>query len=229
MDYTRTANAPLVLSASTQSQVYGYFALAMALTVAGVWVGIMFAETLFSTGLMMILLLAELGLIFTSSLWVRVRPLNVILFALFPFLSGLTITPYLASIIVQYANGFSIILNATIATTLMTAAMAVFARTTSLNLSSMSRFVLVGLLGMIVLGLLQLFIPALRGTNIELLVSGLGIGLFSFIIAFDLQRIQSMGQLGAEPLLLALSLYLDVYNLFLYVLRFMVAISGRRR
>ncbi len=37
------------------------------------------------------------------------------------------------------------------------------------------------------------------------------------------------GSLGANPFLLALSLYLDIFNLFLSVLRFMSVLSGERR
>ena len=43
-------------------------------------------------------------------------------------------------------------------------------------------------------------------------------------MAYDIQRIQHLSRLGASPFLMALSLYLDIYNLFLYVLRFMLAI-----
>ena len=43
------------------------------------------------------------------------------------------------------------------------------------------------------------------------------------------QRIESQGRMGANPFMLALSLYLDIFNLFLFILRFMTALSGNRR
>ena len=74
-----------------------------------------------------------------------------------------------------------------------------------------------------------MFIPALRTTQFELILSGLGITVFAVFTAFDLQRIQRLGKMGVNPFMLALSLYLDIFNLFLYVLRFMLVLSGDRR
>ena len=93
----------------------------------------------------------------------------------------------------------------------------------------MSQALLFGLIGLLILGILQLFVPALRSTQFELILSGGGVLLFASFLAFDLQRIWQLGRAGANPFQLALSLYLDIFNLFLYVVRFMLAISGNRR
>ena len=86
-----------------------------------------------------------------------------------------------------------------------------------------------GLIGLIVIALLQLFVPSLRTGGMEIVISGIGVVLFAAFTAYDVQRVQALGRLGANPFLLALSLYLDIFNLFLYVLRFMLALSGDRR
>jgi FtsH-binding integral membrane protein len=91
------------------------------------------------------------------------------------------------------------------------------------------RLLFFALIGLVVLGLLQLFVPALQTQSGELIISGLGIAVFAVFLAFDLQRVQAMGRLGANPFLMALSLYLDIFNVFLYILRFMTALSGNRR
>jgi FtsH-binding integral membrane protein len=132
-------------------------------------------------------------------------------------------------VLTGYANGASILLNALAATACIAGAAAVFARTTSWNLSVLSRALFFSLLGLIFLGLLQLFVPTLRTGAFELMLSGAGVLIFGVFMAYDLQRIQAMGRMGASPFLLALSLYLDIYNLFLYVVRFMVALSGQER
>jgi FtsH-binding integral membrane protein len=224
-----TRSAPLVLSKSTESQVYSLFAVAMALTVAGTWLGVQFAPTLLVGGYQILFLIAELALIFTSGFWINRSPLNLVLFGLFPLLSGLTFAPYALHLLTGYANGGAILLNATAATTFMALAAAVAARTTNLNTSSWGMPLVLGLVGLLVLSLLQVFIPAFRTTQFDLLLSGAGIVLFSLFLTYDLQRIQQMGRMGANPLSLALSLYLDIFNLFLYVLRFMTALSGDRR
>lgn len=220
---------PVALSHSAEAQVYSLFALAMALTVAGVWIGIWSAPVLLSSGAVFALVIVELGIIFTSRLWVEKYPLNYLLFGLFPAISGITVAPLLMAVLIGYANGGSILLNALLSTAFMAGAAAVFARTTSWNLGVMGRALFFALLGLIALALLQIFIPALRGTQMELIVSGGGIVVFGLFTAYDIQRVQHLARAGASPFLLALSLYLDIFNLFLYILRFMIALSGERR
>lgn len=222
-------SGPIALDHSTESKVYGLFALAMALTLAGVWVGIQYAAVLLTTGLSIVFVIAELGIILTSRLWMRVSPWNLILFAAFPLLSGITITPYLLSVLTGYANGGSILVNALLATVCMTLAIAVFARSTSINLSVFSRGVFMGLIGLLVLSVLQIFVPAFRTTGFELMLSGGGVVIFAIFTAIDLQRVAEQSRSGANPFLMALSLYLDIFNLFLFILRFMLVIAGDRR
>jgi len=227
--YSPVQSRPLTLSQSIESQVYGLFALAIGMTVLGVFFGLQYATVLMGTGLHLFFLIAELGLIFTSRLWMDKSPLNYVLFCLFPLLSGFTVTPYILYVLTGYANGGSILLNALSATGFMAAAAAVFARTTSWNLGAMGKALFFALIGLIVVGLLQFFVPSLRTTQFELVLSGIGVIVFSLFTAYDLQRIAKLGRMGAHPMLLALSLYLDIFNLFLYLLRFMVALSGNRR
>jgi FtsH-binding integral membrane protein len=226
--FSTSSSQPLAISASTESQVYLLFSLAIALTVIGV-IGGMAALPMLSSGLLMICLFAELGIIFTAGLWTHVKPVNYLLFALFPLLSGFTFTPYIINILGNYANGAEILLNALISTTLMGCACAVFARTTGRNLSWMGQALFFGLLGLLFFSLIQIFFPALRTTGIEMVVSGFGILLFAGFTAYDIQRIQHLGKVGMNPFMMAISLYLDIFNLFLYILRFMLMISGQRR
>lgn len=224
-----SASRPLTLTASVEAQVYLLFALAMGLTVVGVWAGMSAAPVLLSTGMHFFFLMMELGIIFTSALWMQKAPLNYFLFGLFPLLSGITVTPYLIYILVGYANGGAILTNALASTLFMALAAAVFARTTTWNLSVMGRGLFFALLGLVFLGVLQIFIPALRSTQMELMLSGAGVVTFALFTAYDLQKIQAMGRMGASPFLLAMSLYLDIFNLFLSIVRFMLAMSGDRR
>ena len=228
MNYSPPISPAISLAKSTESQVYGLFAIAMGLTVGGVMIGTQFVETLLSTGVYIVLAIAQLALIFTSRWWVEKEPLNYLLFGLFPLFSGFTITPLILMVLTGYANGSTILLNALSATAFMTAAAAIFARTTSWNLGVMSRALFIGLIGLIVLGLLQMFIPALRTTQMELIISGAGIVIFAGFTAYDLQRISQLASKGYNPIMLALSLYLDIFNLFIYILRFMLQFSDRR-
>ena len=224
-----SASRPLQIAASIEAQVYLLFALAMGLTGLGVLAGMQMASVLLSTGMHIVFLMMELGIIFTSRLWMRLTPLNYLLFGLFPLFSGITVTPYLMYVLAGYANGGVILSNALASTLFMGLAAAVFARTTTWNLSVMGRALFFALLGLVFLGVLQIFIPAMRSTQMELILSGVGVVVFALFTAHDLQRIQAMGRMGASPFLLALSLYLDIFNLFLSIVRFMLAMSGNRR
>ncbi len=226
---TRTYAAPITLSASVQSQVYTAFALAMFLTAVGAYAGMLFAPVLFGSGVFFFLMIAELLLVFTAQLWIAKAPLNYALFALFPLLSGITLAPLLIVAIGAYANGGMIVLDAAIATAAIAGCAAVLARTTRMNLSSFSGIFLLALLGIIVLSLVQLFVPALRTGTMEIVISGALIAIMAGFTAIDIQRINRNAALGGQPLLLALSLYLDMFNLFVAVLRFMLAIAGDRR
>ena len=220
---------PVTLTASTEAQVYALFALAMGLTVFGVFLGIAGAPVLLRSGMHIPLLIAELAIVFTATWWIEKTPLNYLLFAFFPLLSGITVTPYLMAILAGYANGGAILLNALVATSFMSAAAAVFGRRVAGNLQHLSGVLFLGVIGLLVMGILQIFFPLLRTGMFELVISGGGILVFAIFLAVDLQRVAAQSRIGANPILLALSLYLDIFNLFLYVLRFMVALSGERR
>lgn len=219
----------MILEQSEEATVYALFALAMVVTLIGTFLGIRFAASLFSTGLILFLVIAEFAILLTSRWWMNQSPLNVVLFCAFPLISGITVAPIILSVIQDYANGSSILINALASTAFMAAAAAVFARTTRWNLGIMGKALFFSVFGLAFLGILQLFIPTLQGGAFELMLSGAGIVVMALFTAFDVQRIQTLGRSGANPFLLALSLYLDIFNLFLYVLRFMLAISGNRR
>jgi len=220
---------PIEISASTEGQTYALFALAMGLTVIGVFIGIQYATAIYGAGLHFILLFAQLGLVFTARFWVEKTPLNYLLFGLFPVFSGIAITPFISAVIIGYSNGPTILINALAATGFMAAAAAVFARTTSWNLGVMGKGLFFALLGLIAMAILQIFVPSLRTPQFEMLISGGGVVIFALFTAYDMQRIQKLGQAGANPFMLALSLYLDIFNLFLYLLRFMLVLYGDRR
>lgn len=222
----RAYGAPL--TASTKSQSYALLALAMALTLAGVFIGTQFAGLLLSSGLHLLFAIVELGLIFTAQMWAKNYPLNYLLFGLFPFLSGITLTPYLLVIASGYVNGVEILWNAVGATVCMSIAAVMLSRIAP-NLSAWANALFYALIGLLIVSIFQIFIPGLQTQGAELFISGGATILFGIFLAFDIQRLERGAALGADPFLLALSLYLDIYNLFLSVLRFMTALSGDRR
>ncbi|MDD5055768.1 MAG: Bax inhibitor-1 family protein [Candidatus Peribacteraceae bacterium] len=224
-----TGTAASALTGSRRFSVYALFAVAMALTLVGIGAGVTFAQPIIDSGWALLLILFQFALVLTARMWSRTSPLNYFMFGLFPLFSGLTITPFLISVLTGYANGGTILLNAAIATVLLSGSAAVLARMGIDSLGSIGGILFNAVIGLVILGILQLIFPSLRGGPFEVIVSGAGILTFSLFLAYDLRRLGQMHAAGESPVLLALSLYLDAFNLFLSVVRFMVAIGGRRR
>lgn len=106
------------------------------------------------------------------------------------------------------------------------AAMAFYGATTKKDLSGLGSLCFMGLIGLVIAQLVNMF---LHNTGFDMILSYLGVLIFVGLTAYDMQKIKQIGQSsGYHPnmaIMGALRLYLDFINLFLYILRIM----GRRR
>jgi len=203
-------------------KVMMFFALALVMSIAGIYVMLnyVFATASFSTGMFYGLFIVELGIILTARLWSQKRVINKIMFALFAFISGMTAAPIIAMAAAE--AGIMIVVRALAATVLTFAAAAIFGWTTKVNLIGMRGFLMISLIGMIITGVIGLFIP--WGSTMELIYSWFGVVLFAGYTMYDIQKLKKYPEnMYIEA---ALSLYLDIFNLFLYILR---AIMASRR
>lgn len=201
-------------------KVMAFFSLAIFMSVAGTFVAMKYLMFYFvsAPAMMPILFILELAIIFTARIWKKHSPLNKIMFATFAFITGITIAPIIA-VIAESPSGLTILIRALLATALMFSAAAVFGYTTKVNLVGMRGFLLLSLIGMIVVGILGIFIP--WGSAGEMMYSGFGVVLFSGFTMYDFQRLKRYPEnMYIEA---ALDLYLDIFNLFLYILRFINA------
>ena len=107
------------------------------------------------------------------------------------------------------------------------AAMSVYGTVTRRDLTQMGSFLTMGLIGLIIAMLVNLF---LQSTMLEFVISAIGVLIFTGLTAYDTQRIRAFGEnapLGDTvavrrgALLGALTLYLDFINLVLMLLRLM--------
>jgi FtsH-binding integral membrane protein len=108
-------------------------------------------------------------------------------------------------------------------------ALSLFGYTTRRDLSGLGTFLFMGLIGVIIASLVNLF---LRSTGLDWLISVVGVGVFSGLTAYDTQRIKAMyngtddeTSAGRKSVIAALSLYLNFINLFMMLLRLF---GGRR-
>jgi FtsH-binding integral membrane protein len=101
--------------------------------------------------------------------------------------------------------------------------LSLYGYTTSRNLSAMGSFLMMGLIGLIIAMLVNIF---LASPAIDFAISIIGVLVFAGLTAWDTQKIKEMYYVGDDgsvagrkAIMGALSLYLDFINLFLFLLR----------
>jgi FtsH-binding integral membrane protein len=176
----------------------------------------------------LVLMIAEIGLVIGISRGInRLAPTTaMLLFFTYAALNGITFSV----LFVVYTLGS--VTHTFIATAGLFGVMSVIGYTTKMDLSKMGSFLFMGLIGLIIAMLINLF---WTNTVLGWIVTFAGILLFLGLTFYDTQRIKRMTvaalQQGDEDIqarmgiLGALALYLDFINLFLFVLR----LGGRRR
>jgi uncharacterized protein len=105
------------------------------------------------------------------------------------------------------------------------AALSLWGYTTKKDLSGMGTFLIMGLVGLIVAMIGNIF---LRSGALALAINAIGVLIFAGLTAYDTQRIKSMydyvagtDMIGKTAIMGALSLYLDFVNMFQFLLSFM--------
>jgi FtsH-binding integral membrane protein len=217
MELSHTQSGAGKLRATFFGRVIMLFGLALGASAVGSYVGFNFGLDLMigRPGIMLLAFVIELVLIFTSHWWKQVRPLNYILFSFFTFITGFTLAPLLYLLIAQ-GNG-ELIYRALAATMLTFAAAGLIAWKTDINMFRLQGLLFFGLVGMIIVGLIGIFFPF--SSSMEGIYSFFGIMLFTGFIMFDIQRLRFNAVQNEMDI--ALQLYLDIFNLFLFILRFL--------
>ena len=180
-----------------------------------------FGQAVFQSPLMWVLVLAPLGLVFAISFGInRMQPATALmLFFVYAGLLGLS----LASIFLIY-TGTSITRVFFISAATF-GALSLWGYTTKRDLSGVGSFMFMGLIGIIIASLVNIF---LRSSGLDWAISVIGVVVFAGLTGWDTQRIKEMydpmddGTIGGRKAVMgALSLYLDFINLFLMLLRLM--------
>ena len=168
------------------------------------------------------LIIGELALVFYLS--ARINKIQAstatLLFVLYSALNGITIS----FIFLVYTS--SSITSTFFICALTFATCSIYGMVTKRDLTSMGGFMAMGLIGIIIASVVNLF---LRSTGMSLIISYIGVIVFVGLTAYDTQRLKTMalsqpaGLDGAVvrkgAIMGALTLYLDFINLFLMLLR----------
>ena len=168
-----------------------------------------------------IITLSPLGIVFAMSFGMnRMRTSTLqILFWAFAALMGLSMsTLFLAYTGVSIAQTF-------FATAAAYVGLSLWGYTTKRDLSGMGTFLIMGVVGILVAMLINMF---LQSSAMALAISAIGVLLFAGLTAYDTQRIKSMyfyvqgtEMAGKTVIMGALQLYLDFINMFQFLLAFM--------
>jgi len=171
------------------------------------------------------LIIAELIVVFwLSSSILRLSVGTAIFgFLLYSVLNGLT----LSAIFMIYTQ--SSIVMAFLITAAMFLIMSLIGFTTKTNLLSFGGYLMTGLIGLIIVSVVNIF---LKSTTLYWIISAAGVLIFTIMIAYSTQKLKIMANIASLEqnsakfaILAALELYLNFINLLLYVLRFL----GKRR
>lgn len=206
-------------------QVYQWMTAGLALTTVvayGVATSPAIRDLILGNSLVLIgLIVAQFALVIALSAAVQKMSAGTAtgLFLLYSALTG----AMLSSIFVVYP--IASIANAFLVTTGTFLAMSVYGAVTKRDLTAMGSFLFMGLIGLIIAMLVNLF---LKSSMMDFIISCLGVLIFTGLTAYDTQKLRRFGE--AAPLddrtairrgaiLGALTLYLDFINLFLMMLR----------
>ncbi len=150
----------------------------------------------------------------------RNSSIGVVLLLGLTFLLGLMLGPILQHAL-HLRNGGQIVGLAAGGTGIILLTLASIATTTKKDFSFMGKFLLVGIILLIVASLANIFlqIPAMT-----LALSAIGVILFSGFILYDVSRIVNGGE--TNYVMATMSLYLSIYNLFTSLLQLLMGLMG---
>ena len=245
MDYQQSrAQAAPAIDAGLRDymlKVYNYMASGLALT--GLVAYMLFQATavtgptgdivgltnlgvsLYTGPMMWVVALAPLGVVMYMSFGIRNMSASraQTMFWVFAFLMGLS----LSTIFLTYTQASIARVFFITATTF--GAMSIYGYTTKRDLTAMGSFLFMGLIGIIIASIVNIF---MQSSIMYFVISVLGVLIFVGLTAYDTQKIKNMymaydsGEVSAKKAIMgALTLYLDFINLFIMLLR----LFGARR
>lgn len=209
-------------------RVYNYMAGGLLATGVIAWLGAAsgFYASIAATPLFWIVLLAPLALVLLLSFRIERIGLGTaqVSFWAYAALVGLS----LSGIFLVYTG--ESIARVFVISAATYGATSLYGYTTRADLSRFGSFLFMGLVGIVIAGLVNLFVAS---TALQFVVSVIGIIVFTGLTAYDTQRIREIyvgGEddaiAGKKAIMGALALYLDFLNIFLMLLRLM---GNRRR
>jgi FtsH-binding integral membrane protein len=215
-------------------RIYNYMAMGVALTGVVAWITFnaavtetggklaltSFGQMIYSGPAVIVLFLGTLGLVVLISWRIdKLQPATALtLFMVYAGLLGLM----LSSIFLTYTG--TSITRVFFISAASFGALSLYGYTTQRDLSPIGSFLMMGLIGLIIAMVVNIF---LKSSGLDFVISAVGVLIFAGLTAWDTQKIKEMYDpmedgtaVGRKSVMGALTLYLDFINLFLFMLRF---------
>ena len=202
---------------------YWLLAMSMVPTVLGAWIGVSTGlARAMSPGIGLIVFMAgAFGFMYAIEK-TKNSAAGVPLLLAFTFFMGLMLSRLVGSVL-GLANGASLIMTAFAGTGAIFLGMATLSSVIKRDLSGMGKFLFIGAIGLLVVGIANIFV---QSSALMVTLQVLAIGIFSGFILYDLKRVQD----GEETnyITATLGVYLSIYNVFQSLLALLGIFGGSR-
>lgn len=201
---------------------YWLLALSMVPTVLGAWLGLATGITRSMSPMvgLVVFLAGAFGFMFAIER-TKNSAAGVPVLLAFTFFMGVMLSR-LVGVVLGLANGASLIMTAFAGTGAIFFGMAALSSVIKRDLSSMGKFLFVGVIMLLVAGIANVFI---QSSALMITLSVLAIGIFSAFILHDLKRVQD--GLETNYITATLGVYLSLYNVFQSLLALLGIFGGR--
>lgn len=201
---------------------YWLLALSMVPTVLGAWLGLATGLNSMMSGMvgLGVFLAGSFGFMFAIEK-TKHSSAGVAVLLAFTFFMGVMLSR-LVGMVLGLANGTGLIMTAFAGTGVVFFAMATLSTVIKRDLSSMGKFLFIGVIMLLVAGIANIFI---QSSALMITLSVISIGIFSAFILYDLKRVQD----GEETNYISatLGVYLSLYNVFQSLLSLLGIFGGR--
>ncbi len=204
------------------SKVMGLLSFSFIFATIGAFVG---AHTLLGFGGgIWILFIAGIIVLLALQALIQKPGINLFLLYLFTFIEGMAIGPLLYLYFQNNLGG--IVIEAFLITAITSITLGLYAWVAKTDFSRMRDFLFVGLILIIVASLINIFF---QSTLLVLVICIAGIGIFCGFILYDVQKAKYLANTLPNAIGITVSLFLDVLNLFIFILDLLTILQGGGR
>lgn len=202
-------------------KVYGLLAITLLVSAGSAVWGMGEGLPIF-VGHPILMAIAMFGTLFLLMAVQRVPVVNMLVMFFFSGLMGASLGPMLAQA-VRLPGGQTMVADSLLMTTAIFFSLSLYALISKKSFSFLGSFLFTGLIIVVVLSLVQIFWHPLI---LQALVAGMGALVFSGLILFDTARIMQSAEGEFTPVMAVVTLYLDILNLFISLLRIFELFRG---